>query len=238
MTDYLVLILSKDKSKKTNTLCEKLENENISYKNICDSCTIDSDEIIKNLGFTGLTRSPYIKRPSAWDKAFHFVQNNNLTASYKYFFFIEDDVYSKNYTSLLKFIIDANIFTVDLITKQIRPKSHHPKWKHWQENYVNELKAPHQSFNPLCRLSSKLITKIIEYKNYHGTFEFHEILIASLCLENNFSYINYVESSILKKYIGQFRYNPILTVEDLLDDLIYHPVKPSKDEREKSIVLP
>ena len=79
--------------------------------------------------------------------------------------------------------------------------------------------------------------KIIQYKKNNGKFNFHEILIASLCLEYNLTYINYIEHEILKKYIGNLNYNPIITIEEIADDLIHHPVKESKDFREKGLCL-
>lgn len=237
MLSCLTVILSKDKSKHIDILCSKLHDNKMSHVNICDYCTLDIDETLKNIGFIGLTRSPYIKQPSAWDKAFYFIVNNNLITLYDYFFFIEDDVYSNEYEYIIQFITKINEnFDHDFITTRIKPKSHYPTWKHWKEEYVNQLKLPSQSFNPLCRLSSKLVKKIIEYKNNYQKFYFHEILIASLCLEYNFSHMSYMENEDLKKYIGHIRYNPILEIKEIQDDLIYHPVKPSKDEREKSIV--
>lgn len=234
MNNFIVILLCKEISYKINLFIGKLIEKHIDYKIICDYCSLDKDDEIKSLGFVNLTRSPYIKKPSAWDKAFYTIHNENMIEKYKYFFFIEDDVYSKQYESIIQFILDAQrVFNVDFITKKIRPKSHHPSWQHWKEDYIFYLKYPSQSFNPFCRLSSSLITKIFEYQKKYQQFNFHEILFASLCLENNMTYINYIESSILNKYIGNFKYNPILLDEEITDNRIYHPVKNSKSDREK-----
>jgi hypothetical protein len=235
--NYTIFILCKDFSNRTNEYAKILSQKNISHYIICDLCSIEDDEQLLSDGFSNLTRSPYIKKPSAWDKSFYKIVQSNLLEQYDYFYFIEDDVYSKNYEALISFVDEAqSIFTVDFITKKIRPKSHNSQWKHWQEDYVNEFSNPHQSFNPLCRLSKVLIEKILHYREQHKLFNFHEILFASLCLEHNLSYINYIESSILNKYIGNFRYNPILLESDITDHLIYHPVKDSKSDREKGVV--
>jgi hypothetical protein len=237
MNNFIVFILCKDFSHKSNEYAKALSQKNIEYRIICDLCSIEDDSQLLSDGFYNLTRSPYIKKPSAWDKSFYTIVQYNLLEQYDYFYFIEDDVYSKNYETLISFITDAqSIFTVDLITKKIRPKSNHPKWQHWKEDYINQFNNPHQSFNPLCRLSKTLIKKILSYREQHNLFNFHEVLFASLCLEHNLSYINYIESSILNKYIGNFRYNPIMVESDISDHLIHHPVKDSKSDREKGIV--
>jgi len=235
--NYIVFILCKNFSNRSNEYAEALSQKDIAYRIICDLCSIEDDSKLLSDGFYNLTRSPYIKKPSAWDKSFYSIVESDLLKQYNYFYFIEDDVYSKNYESLTSFISDAqSISTVDFITKKIRPKSHYPQWKHWQEDYINEFSDPHQSFNPLCRLSKTLIEKILYYRKHHNIFNFHEILFASLCLEYNLSHMNYIENSILNKYIGNFRYNPIILESDIKDNLIHHPVKDSKSDREKGIV--
>jgi hypothetical protein len=235
--NYIVFILCKDLSDRTNEYAKILSQKNIPYYIICDLCTISDDEKLLSTGFFNLTRSPYIKKPSAWDKGFYTVSEYNLLEQYDYFYFVEDDVYSKNYETLISFIKDAQSeFSVDFITKQIRPRSHHPQWKHWQEDYTNEFSNPSQSFNPLCRLSKALIEKILLYKEQYKSFNFHEILFASLCLEHNLSYINYIENNILNKYIGNFTYYSIMIESDINDILIHHPVKDSKTDREKGVV--
>lgn len=236
MNQYLIIILCKHRCNKVIHLENSFVNNTVNFITISDSLTSDIDQTLLNLGFYNLTRSPYIKKPSAWDKAFYTINYHKLYEQYDYFFFVEDDVYSKDYEYLNKFIHDCNNhFDEHFITKQIRPQSHHPNWKYWKEDYISSLKYPSQSFNPLCRLSSQLVKIILHYQKQRKKFEFHEILIPSLCLENNLSYINYIENNTLKKYIGKFRYNPIMLVEEITDNLIYHPVKDSKDAREKGL---
>jgi hypothetical protein len=237
MNKSLILLLCKEKNQNIINFENILIQQKIEFRIICDLCTLNQDDFLLNIGFYNLTRSEYIKKPSAWDKAFYTIYDNELHDIYDYFFFIEDDVYSKDYKSIIDFINDTSEYKEDLITKCVRPKSHYPIWKHWFENYIKNLKYPSQSFNPLCRLSKVLVEKIIQYKKNNGKFNFHEILIASLCLEYNLTYINYIEHEILKKYIGNLNYNPIITIEEIADDLIHHPVKESKDFREKGLCL-
>lgn len=237
MIKNLVIILCKQSSSKIQTFKLLLDKHNIPYLEVCDSYSLEQDQYLLDIGFYNLTRSPYIKKPSAWDKAFFVINNQELINLYEYFTFIEDDVYSKEYISLIEFIIKMNhYYSDDLITKYIRPKSHYPTWQHWKEEYTKEFKFPSQSFNPICRLSSRMISKILEYRQNQNKFNFHEIIIPSLCLDNFLSYKNYIDEPILNEYIGKIQYNPILTEELILDNLIYHPVKNSANDREKSLV--
>lgn len=218
-----------------NLLDSLLKKNNIASTIIADKETSEIDENIKSDGFYNLTRSPYIKKPSAWDKAFYYISNNNLLDSYSHFFFIEDDVYSKEYDSIVKFILEAKNYKVDFITKIIRDKSHFSEWRHWKEEYVDLFKFPSQSFNPMCCLSSKFVRLILDYKNDTGNFNFHEILFASLCREHNLTYIEYINHDVLKEYVARIAYSPIFTQDTIYDSKIYHPVKKSKDARKVQV---
>ena len=44
-----------------------------------------------------------------------------------------------------------------------------------------------RTFNPLCRLSNRLVQKILDFQEQHNTFVFHEILFPSLAIKNNYS---------------------------------------------------
>lgn len=227
------LILSSDLigNNDNDLLDALLKQNNIASKIIADKETSELDKTIKTEGFYNLTRSPYIKKPSAWDKAFYYIAKNNLLDSYSHFFFIEDDVYSKKYDSIVKFIVESKNYNVDFITKQIRSNNHYSGWRYWKEDYVKLLKSPHQSFNPICCLSSKLVKLILNYKDEHNSFNFHEILFASLCKEHNLTYIEYINVQSLSKHIGKIAYRPINTIEEILDEKIYHPVKKNKNAR-------
>lgn len=234
MNKYLVLLLSKNKSQKIDELQDTLINHNIPTINICDKFMyLDHKKLIEE-GFYNLTRAHYINNPSAWDKSFYFISENNLINTYDYFIFIEDDVYSKNHITFINLLqkIEAN-FTTDLITQSIRPKSNDNPWNRWSESYVRKFENPRHSLNVLCRLSSRLIKTILDYKDINFSFNFHEILFASLCLENNFTYTNYVDEKEINQYIGTIRPDPLIVPENIKDDLIYHPVKFPYNFREK-----
>lgn len=225
MNNVYVFLLCYNLSDHTKLLQSKLDLADIKSCVICDSHTIDQDKYLKATGFINLTHGLHIKKPSAWDKAFYAIHANNLTDRYDYFFFIEDDVYSKEYDTLIAFIQECESIDSDFISKEIRPRSHHPAWRNWADPYISNLKQPRQSFNPLCRLSKNLVNHIMDYKNQYGTFNFHEIIFASLCVEHGLSYTEYMHNNRLNQYIESITFNPILTFDNLHNHKIYHPVK-------------
>lgn len=225
MNDTLIILLCKDRLNHIELFVDQLQKNNFSHVVICDNCSIDLDNNLILHGFINLTRSDHIKKPSAWDKAFYHIYDQKLLDKYKYFFFIEDDVYSQNYETLISFIKECAKYDSDLITKSVRPQSHFPSWRRWKESYVGELLSPRQSFNPICRLSSNLIDKIFQYKDTMSKFNFHEIIFASLCVQHNLTYTEYINDINLKKYIGSIAFEPIFTFNTISNDLINHPVK-------------
>lgn len=225
MNNRLVLVLCKNISDHIELFINKLEKNNIPHRIICDTCSLDIDKNLISHGFINLTRADHIKKPSAWDKAFYLIHKEQLLLNYKYFFFIEDDVYSKDYDTLINFIKECNNYDHDLITKSVRPQSHFPAWKRWQESYVAELLIPKQSFNPICRLSDNLIEKIFQYRDTINKFNFHEVIFASLCVQYNLTYLEYINDPKLKQYIGSMAFEPIFTFDNIPNNLINHPVK-------------
>jgi hypothetical protein len=225
MSNTLVLVLCKNISNHIELLINKLEQNNFSYTVVCDDCSVDIDQHLISNGFINLTRADHIKKPSAWDKAFYQIHQQQLLSSYDYFFFIEDDVYSTNYDSLIDFIKECNKYDSDLITKSVRTQNHFPTWKRWKEQYISELLTPRQSFNPICRLSKDLIEKIFEYRDTINKFNFHEIIFASLCVQHSLKYIEYINHIELKAHFGSIAFEPIFTFDTIPNHLINHPVK-------------
>ena len=217
-----LLILTRD----SNPYIESIYNFNssIEVKIISDS-SID-DKILLDSGFTGLTMM--VKKPSAWDKAFYLIDQNQLYNEYDFFYIMEDDVYCSNITKIFDII---NILTqnkIDFISRQILTKSNSLSWYWWNKPEIqNEIpfEEPVKSFNPFCRLSSILIKQILDFRIINNKFFFHEILFASIAQKNNLSILT-IENSIVNDYFGKFIYRPILEKSSITDDKIYHPVKP------------
>lgn len=184
-----------------------------------------SDDLLKQKGFIGLTGG--IKQPSAWDKSFYFISQITDVTNYSYFYFIEDDVFSKKIHNikLLAYYLDSNYNSYDLIAHYIQNKSESTNWPWWDKIDVN-LKNQYRSFNPFCRLSKKLVNSILDYRNNNNCFIFHEILFASLCGDHQYSTVSLDSNKEYNKFIGSIKARPILDKIFIDDEKIYHPVKP------------
>jgi hypothetical protein len=193
---------------------------------ICDN-EISTNTMALNK-FVGLNQIGFLKnRPSAWDKTFFYIQLNDIINKYNHFYFIEDDVYSKNNNTYRKLIKYWNTFGEEFISKRIKNKDSNLDWCWWEKDsyYKNSFNNPYSSFNPICRLSCKLINLILEFRKKNNRFLFLEILFISVAIKNNMSYMDYDLDEKSQKYIGDIHYRPEIKIKDICDNRLYHPVK-------------
>ena len=121
-----------------------------------------------------------VDRPCSWDKAlYHFCVKDLI---YDNVYFVEDDV----------FISDRNIFSnidkkyesADLICSFNVSEQSDPRWCNWKE--FNNLEKPwYHSMVCACRLSNKLLSKIVEYANANKRLLFHEFFFNTIANTNN-----------------------------------------------------
>jgi hypothetical protein len=200
---------------------------------------IESDKVLikDNLSYSkqicidnhchGMTET--IKGPCSWDKAFLDIFLNNKI-KYEYFYFIEDDVFSKDPSIFNQLISKLNNISVDLVSKNIVSKEKDSRWCFWPKyqktKFFNEFNLA-RSFNPFCRLSKRLILKILEFQIKHNTFLFHEVLFATLCKENDFTFLDFSDpnNTDIFNFFGTFIYRPVINKISIQDTKIYHPVK-------------
>lgn len=212
-----VYILSKSRNDYAGLLHDSIHNSHIIYDGDY------SDDECLNAGFHGLTCS--IKTPSAWDKSFyHLSQNTWLLDQHSHFWFIEDDVYTKNISVLISFLDRLASYNHDFMSHDIAHFEDTKDWYFWKLFPPNIM--AYNSFNPICRLSKDLINNILLYQKVNNKFIFHEVLFPSLMKLDNMSYIDMRYLDFWNEYFGIFHYRPIIRYELLLDDKIYHPVKP------------
>ena len=153
------------------------------------------------------------KRTTAWDLAFKDIPCETT-------WFVEDDVAftEQAFSNLLEETSGVN---VDLITNKIRRPEDDLYWTH--RKAVCHVDKRMYSFNPLCRCSPNLISKILEYRNKHGQFSFHEILLPSLAKTR-------FDLKELKRIsFEQFRWNDIAIPLMSNDVSFYHPIKEVSD---------
>lgn len=170
-------------------------------------------------GFGGLmSKSASFPSITSWSRAlFHLsrtLEENDAV------WFVEDDVAGDAATF-------ANIVTLtkasgaDLAAVDIRRKITDGKWGHWPlaENFFSDA---HRAFQPLCRLSSRLIRKILDFRQTEGKFIFHEILFPSIASENSMIMLNWSTNAASQHHFTNFRYRPLV---DVISTGICHPVK-------------
>lgn len=179
--------------------------------------------------FNGLCHTKIINlknnkyQSTAWENAFYFILNYLSLTEIDYFYFIEDDVYSKTPNTFLDLINQYININDDLIASNICSKNDCPNWLWWNlDPDIKYFDEPYKSFNALCRISKNLMIKIYEHQSSYNRFFYHEFLFASLCKKYNLSMVDF---NIDKKYIGNIRYRPCFDKKLLTDNKIYHPVK-------------
>ena len=216
MNDTLVILLCKKQKKYVKSLQDYLQNfvETI----VCE----ENLSIPKNyVGLNRIKKNPML--PIAWENAFFILFNSHLYNRYKFVYFIEDDVYSKNFQTFLNLIDLHSNHTEDLIASDIGSRIDQPGWYWWKDKDVIKYYQQLKSFNPLCRLSNKLINYVEKFFLENNQFCFHETLFASLAINNNLKILYYKKDD--NPYISTIRWRPVFKLSDITDDKIYHPVK-------------
>lgn len=227
LNDILFCVLSKSFNPYYINLTKFLSSKNINTFILRDDQHYaDTSELI-NYGFKNINNIGHrFGSVIAWDKIFYYIYSNNLLCKYKYFYFIEDDVYAKNINYFYDLIIDWQKYNVDFITKNIISKNNSPYWSFWRMYPSLSFSNPHKSLNCLCRLSSSLVDLIINYAITNRTFIFQEILFASLCVEYKLTNIEYTKLYNQNKYLAKIVWsNKSLNKKDIESQKIYHPEK-------------
>ena len=216
MNNTLVILLCKKQKKYVKSLQDYLQNfvETI----VCE----ENLSIPKNyVGLNRIKQNPML--PIAWENAFFILFNSHLYNKYKFVYFIEDDVYTKDIKVFGKLIKYYSQYTHDLITGHIFSRNDEPSWYWWTDKDVIKYDQQLKSFNPLCRLSNELINYVEKFFLENNQFCFHETLFASLAINNNLKILDYNKDN--NPYISTIRWRPVFELSDITDDKIYHPVK-------------
>ena len=135
-----------------------------------------SDDMMSELNFTNMHSQISV---CSWDKAIYFLSTMNNKPSTNYWF-VEDDCYlnGDTFTKHVDQMIDHHADLMLYGWYKIRGTH---SWHNWFRNdecfEAHELRA---SINQIVRVSDSLIDKVIEFRNTHDKFVFHEILFASL----------------------------------------------------------
>lgn len=183
MKDNVFLILCKHVTRQLYVAYSEIGMSNL-YFISDDKPAIDkpnvihySDDMMMELNFRHMHN---IVPVSSWDKAIYFLSTmiDKPPANY---WLVEDDCYLNSDT----FIDHVNQTTRDrsedlLLYGWYKSRSN-DSWYHWRKNHEcfedHELRA---SITQVVRVSDRLMDKVIDFRNTHDKFIFHELLFASL----------------------------------------------------------
>lgn len=166
------------------------------------------------------------KAVTAWERAWKHL-SETVGDSVKPVWVVEDDVAgSEEYWEEL--IVSTEEVNADFSAFEIRTWEDDQHWEHWglAAGYFNQLA---RSFNPLCRLSPRLIMAVLEFRRQHGRFCFLEVIFASLVREHGMSFFDWKKDELLESITTEFRYRPNVTS---FERGLCHPVKNEELHRE------
>ncbi len=174
-------------------------------------------------GFEGLSSfSPNGVRIGAWERAWRHLEQTPADACGGVWF-VEEDV-AGSAESFARLMRRSREVDADLSAWDVRTRDHDPHWPHWHHG-ENFFAKPSRSFNPLCRLSGKLVREILDFRRKHGRFVFLEVLFASMMAEKNLSYLDWRADEVSASWFGSYQYRP--EVISVMPG-ICHPVKDAK----------
>lgn len=155
---------------------------------------------------------------TAWSRALFYL--NGCEKEFDGVWFVEDDVAGKSedFRRLVQVSqnLNADLSAIDIYSKELDPC-----WSHWH-HAIGFFEAPWRSFNPLMRVSRQLIDRVLEFRNIHDKFVFHEVMFASLAAAENMVMLDWKACEETAILFANFRWRPVVTHFSLG---ICHPVK-------------
>lgn len=155
---------------------------------------------------------------TAWSRAFYHL---SLTPGEEdYIWFVEEDV-AGDAASWKALVEMTSASGADLAAWEIRSQTEDPGWYFW---YKVEpwFPARWKAFQPLCRVSARLIQAALDFRAQHGHFVFHEGLLASLAAREDMKLLDWSRHPVACRCFGTFRWRPVLSNPE---PGICHPVK-------------
>jgi len=153
-----------------------------------------------------------------WDKAllfFYEIKKYNVSGSYKFIWFLENDVWFFNENTLVN--IDNKYENSDLLTNKYGEKGDNNSWP-WNKTILHEDYKYYKSMICGCRFSQKMLESINDYVLEFKTLFFIEIMFPTLAKRNNLIYDCPEELRTLS-YNDNFKY------KDFNKTNLFHPIK-------------
>jgi hypothetical protein len=143
-------------------------------------------------------------RITAWSRA---LAHAALTlADDEWLWLVEDDVAGSaaDFAGLVKSLDGSG---ADLASIDVMSREQDPSWPFWR---VGEKcwPQPWRSFNPLCRLSPRLLREVDAFCQWRGEGVFMEVMFASVARASGFSLLDLRLDPSTRGFFGAFRYRP------------------------------
>jgi hypothetical protein len=170
-------------------------------------------------GYDGLMgRASDLPPITAWSRA--LVHLSRTLEDHEMVWLVEDDVAgdAESFARLVELTRSRN---ADLSAMDARTREEDPGWYFWPvaEGFLTD---PCRAFQPLCRVSPRLIREILRFREEHGHFVFHELLFASLARRSGMSVLDWNDDAEFAGSFPVFRYRPEVNA---ITRGISHPVK-------------
>lgn len=202
-------ILTREESVETNNLRNILSN-------------FGDVEVIPDIkgnleGYTGMCgdirQKNWQNATTAWDLLFKGLAD-------EYTWVIEDDV-AFNHGTIKNILNGFKDNESDLVSNRIYSKHEDPQWPWWNlKDSLKDIELWH-SLNCFCRVSPSLIKKVEQYRDRHGGFTFHEMLLPSLA-ETRTDF----RESHFGSYFDNFSCRSSeIDLDTVMVNKVYHPVK-------------
>lgn len=201
--------------------------------------------ILKNLGFKGI-----YNKIVPGSNHFPLFQFYNENPTYKYYWFIEDDVrFNGNWDNFFSYFSKHDIAS-DLLTSHVRDYNEEPDWHWWEAiNNSSGIRLPNKyrirSFNPIFRISNQALA-YLQKAFLSGWSGHHEITLPTLLnykgfkindfggsgkyvldgLQNKF-YQSALPDSFGELKTGSMRFRPAIDIKEINNEFLYHPIKVS-----------
>jgi len=198
-----------------------IDNNTIDYKGCFKNYTkinvvqIKDDECEEN-GFIDMNFTMG-KKITGWEKALYYF--STLTNKYKKVWFLEDDVFIYDETTLSN--IDSKYSESDLLTSTCRNNNKNDPW-HWDKF---EIKLPLPYYHAMVcavRISDELMSKIKNYAKENKTLFFLEALFPTICKHYGLKYD-------VPKELTTVTWRKVHDLDGINKTNVYHPMKNIKN---------
>lgn len=173
-------------------------------------------------GYEGLMgRAADLPPITAWSRA--LVHLSRTLEYHEMVWLVEDDVAgdAESFAGLVELTLSRN---ADLSAMDVRTREEDPGWYFWHAA-DGRFDEPCRAFQPLCRVSPRLVREILRFREEHGRFVFHELLFASLARRGGMSLLDWNKDEEFGGFFPAFRYRPEVNA---VTRGISHPVKDSR----------